>query len=95
MSAPWVVDMRHMSALDDEEARSYARERFAAQVTADPKQLASALAFREEDDKWLLKLASVLTAIHAGGEQATPLQTLELSIAIQAIADDSARYEFT
>lgn len=95
MTAPWIVDMRYMAQLDDEEARAYSRERFSAQIVADPRQLASALSYREEDDRWLLKLASVLCAIHAGGEQATPMQTLELSIALQAIADDTARYEFT
>lgn len=95
MNAPWVVDMRHQSVLETDQARASAREWFAAQVVADPKQLASALSYREEDDRWLLKLASVLCAIHAGGEQATPQQTLELSVALQAIADDTARYEFT
>lgn len=92
MSAPWVMDMRHMAQLDEEEVRSFERERLSAQITADPYQLAAALVNREENDKLVLQLASVLTAIHAGGEQASPSQTLELAIAIQAIADDSARY---
>jgi len=92
MSAPWVMDMRYMAQQDREEARSYERERLSALIASDPQQLAAALANRGEDDKRLLMLARVLCAIHTGGEQATPLQTLKLSIAIQAIADDSARY---
>ena len=92
MSAPWVMDMKYMAQLDEEEVRAYSRERLSALITADPHALASALANREDNDQRLLMLARVLVSIHAGGEQATPLQTLELSIAIQAVADDSAKY---
>lgn len=95
MSAPWVMDMKYMQQLDAEEVTCRERERLATQITADPRQLAIALANREADDKWLLILARVLCAIHTGGEQATPLQTLELSIAIQAIADDAAKHELS
>ena len=91
MSAPWVMEARYMAELDAEEVRRYARDRRSAQIAADPQSLAAALANREDNDRWLLQLARVLTAIYAGGEQATPAQTLQLAVAIQALAEDSAR----
>lgn len=95
MSAPWIIEARYMAQMDAEEVACYAREQLSAFITADPHALAAALADREDNDKLLLMLARVLVSIHAGGEQATPLQTLELSIAIQSIADDAARYELS
>lgn len=93
MNAPWVADMRHFAQLDTEEAADYARERRAAEIASDPRQLAAALVSREETDRWVLQLARVLAALYTAGEPATPAQTLALSVAVQAIADDAARYE--
>ena len=92
MNAPWVADMRHFAQLDEAEAADYARERRASEIASDPRQLAAALVSREENDRWVLQLARVLTALYTG-EPATPAQTLALSMAVQAIADDAARYE--
>lgn len=93
MNAPWVMDMRYMAQRDAEEAADYARERRASEIASDPRQLAAALVNREENDRWVLQLARVLTVIHTVGEPATPAQSLALSMAVQAIADDAARYE--
>lgn len=92
MNAPWVMDARYMAQLDAEEVAEYARERRASEIASDPRQLAAALVSREENDRWVLQLARVLTALYTG-EPATPAQTLALSMAVQAIADDAARYE--
>lgn len=93
MNAPWVADMRYMAQLDAEEAADYARERLAAEIASDPHKMAVVLSNTPEDDQRLILLCRALSAIYEAGEQATPEQSLAVCLAVQALADDAARYE--
>lgn len=90
MTAPWVMDMKHMAELDAAEVADYARERAAAAIAADPYLLTGAICCRQDDDKLLIGLCKALSAIHAAGSQATPEQSLALCVAVQALADDES-----
>lgn len=93
MSAPWVMDMRHMAQLDAAESADYARERMAAEIASDPRRLAVVLSNTPEDDQRLILLCRALSAIYEAGEQATPEQSLAVCLAVQSLADEAARYE--
>lgn len=92
MDAPWVEDRRYFAQRDDEDAADLARERVALEIISDHQQLAAALANRDENDRWLVQLARVLSEIYSSGTQATSMQTLMLNVAVQAISDDAAKH---
>ena len=91
MNAPWVMDMRHMARLDEEEARSYGDERLAMHIASDHRLLACAIADLDEESPVMQSLAAALCAVWRNGRKTTPEQAWAITSAVQRSAEDKAR----